>query len=205
MLSLGRDRAWKRRLLGALPALDAPRCVDLACGTGDLAFLLAEKFPDAEIVGVDLTPEMLVVARQRSRHANVRFVQGDMCELDLPDAWADLVTGSYALRNAPDLDRALAEIHRVLKPGGLAAFLDFSKPPALARQRLQINVLTVWGSFWGRVLHDNPEAHAYIGESLRQFPDRDALRRKFIEHGLTLVRAESFYFGRLESLVLKKT
>lgn len=203
-LSLGRDRAWKRRLLAALPHGTAPRCVDLACGTGDVTFLLAAQYPEGEIVGVDLTPFMLEIARERSRRAHVRFHQEDMCRMTFPDAWADIVTGSYALRNAPDLGRALREIHRILKPGGIAAFLDFSKPPGLLRQRAELAVLCAWGSLWGWVLHGDPAVYAYIAESLAQFPDRKAFRRLLQANGFRVVRSELFCFGALECVVVRK-
>lgn len=200
-LSLGRDQTWKRRLVALLPALPAPNCVDLACGTGDLTAGLANRFPQGQVVGVDLTPAMIEVARGRCVQTNVSFRVQDMCRTDIADGWADVVTGSYALRNAPVLDDALQEIRRMLRPGGWAAFLDFAKPPARWRQALQLPLLKAWGGFWGLVLHDGPE-HAYIAESLRQFPDRVALRKKFARHGFKLHTARNCFGGMLEIIVL---
>ncbi len=202
-MSLGRDRIWKRRLVHLLPAAKAPRCVDLACGTGDVTEMLAERFPDGEILGVDLTPAMIEVARGRNEVANVRFRAADMCHTGLPDNWADFVTGSYALRNAPVLDEALTEVRRVLKPGGHAAFLDFAKSPVLWRQRMQLPLLKAWGGFWGLVIHGGPE-HAYIAESLRQFPDRKAIRERFARHGFTLTSSRNCFGGMLEILVIRR-
>lgn len=127
-LSLGQDAAWKRILVAALPDLDAPVCLDIACGTGDVAFQIAERFPDAEVHGIDLTPDMIEIAKRRGARSRVSFSVGDMSHLDFADASIDLITGSYAIRNAPDLDETLQEFARVLRPGGWAAFLDFSKP-----------------------------------------------------------------------------
>lgn len=200
-MSLGRDQTWKRWLVDSLPALPAPRCVDLACGTGDVTVALAGRFPAGDIVGIDLTPAMIEVARERCSAPHVAFRVGDMCRTGLADGWADLVTGSYALRNAPVLDDALGEIRRILKPGGRAAFLDFAKAPARWRQSLQLPLLKIWGGFWGCVLHGGPE-HAYIAESLRQFPDRIALRQRFARHGFRLEHARSCFGGMLEILVL---
>lgn len=202
-MSLGRDQIWKRRLVALLPALAAPNCVDLACGTGDLTEALADRFPQGQVVGVDLTPAMIEVARVRCAQINVSFRVQDMCRTDIADGWADIVTGSYALRNAPVLDDALRETHRMLKPGGWAAFLDFAKPPSRWRQSLQLPLLKVWGGFWGLVLHGGPE-HAYIAESLRQFPDRVALREKFNQHGFRLQTARNCFGGMLEILVLER-
>jgi ubiquinone/menaquinone biosynthesis methyltransferase len=200
-MSLGRDQTWKRWLVESLPPLPAPRCVDLACGTGDVTAALAKRFPDGEIVGIDLTPAMVEVARERCPQTNVTFQVRDMCHTGIEGGWADFVTGSYALRNAPVLDDAFTEIRRVLKPGGWAVFLDFAKPPAAWRQSLQIPLLKFWGGFWGWVLHGGPE-HAYIAESLRQFPDRIALREQFARHGFRLHRSRNCFGGMLEILVL---
>jgi demethylmenaquinone methyltransferase/2-methoxy-6-polyprenyl-1,4-benzoquinol methylase len=200
-MSLGRDQVWKRRLVDLLPALPAPNCVDLACGTGDVTAELAARFPQGHIVGIDLTPAMVAVARSRCTQPNVSFRAQDMCRTDIPEGWADVVTGSYALRNAPVLDDALREVRRILKPGGQAAFLDFAKPPARWRQSLQLPLLKAWGGFWGLVVHGRPE-HAYIAESLRQFPDRLALREQFARHRFRLRAARNCFGGMLEILVL---
>jgi len=92
-------------------------------------------------------------------------------------------------------------VRRILKPGGQAAFLDFAKPPSRWRQTSQLPLLKVWGGFWGLVLHGGPE-HAYIAESLRQFPDRVALREQFAQHGFRLRAARNCFAGMLEILVL---
>ena len=202
-MSLGRDRIWKRRLVNLLPALAAPNCVDLACGTGDVTLELAARYPQGNIVGIDLTPAMIEVARSRCTVANATFQARDMCHTEIADAWTDVVTGSYALRNAPVLDDALREVRRILKPGGCAAFLDFSKSPTRWRQSLQLPLLKFWGGFWGLVIHGGPE-HAYIAESLRQFPDRVALRAQFARHGFQLHAARNCFGGMLEILLLTK-
>ena len=202
-MSFGRDQAWKRRLVGMLPDHPAPVCVDLACGTGDVTAELARRYPDGQIVGVDLTPAMIEVARSRCPQPGVRFVAADMCHTGLADGCADVVTGSYALRNAPVLDDALHEVRRLLRPGGQAAFLDFAKPPARWRQALQLPLLKAWGGFWGLVIHGGPE-HAYIAESLRQFPDRVALRRMVERHGLRPTASRNCFGGMLEILLLTR-
>jgi len=207
-LSLGRDQAWKRALLDSLPAGPAapagaaPVCIDLACGTGDVTFALARRYPRGTVCGVDLTPEMLAIARERNSCANVRLELGDMHRLPFPSASVDIVTGSYALRNAPSLGVALAEVRRVLRPGGTAAFLDFSKSPHWLSQRLTYWVLCVWGGFWGLVLHRQPAVYAYIATSLWHFPDRVALRQELARAGLAEVSSRRFYLGTLEMITV---
>lgn len=203
-MSLGRDAAWKRELVAALPQIAAPICVDLACGTGDIAFLLAEKYPDGRIIGIDLTEPMLELARKRSNSINIEFIRQDMGATDFPDASVDIITGGYAVRNAAELSQAFLEIHRILKPDGYVALLDFSKPPSLWFQKLQYLVLKYWCGLWGLLLHGNPEVHSYIAASLKAFPDRKQLRKRVAESGFVVKHSRQFYFGTLESLVLQK-
>ena len=203
-LSLGRDAAWKRHLVNALPeGLAAPRCVDLACGTGDVSLLLAERYPEGVVIGIDLTESMLELAKLRPLPTNLSFMQGDMCETGMESGSVDIVTGSYALRNAPDLEQALIEVRRILKPGGVAAFLDFSKPSMSLLQFGEYWLLKCWGGFWGLVLHGNHEVYAYIAESLAAYPDRTHLRERVANCGFSVVGERRFYLGILEMLVLK--
>lgn len=202
-LSLGRDQAWKRILIRSLPNLDAPVCLDLACGTGDLSFALADKYSDGKIIGLDLTDEMLIEARKRSRRNNVSFRLGDMAKTELKTDSIQVVTGGYALRNAADLGGALDEISRVLKPGGVAAFLDFSKPKNRSIQRFQNWILSFWGSLWGVLLHRRRSTYGYIAKSLRQYPDRAALREMIRQRGFRMIHSQRLYFGMLEIIVLE--
>lgn len=204
VLSFGGDAVWKRRLVDALSEEPAT-ALDLACGTGDVCFLLAERFSNAGIEGLDLTREMLDIAERRNQFGDrVGFVEGDICNLPQADASKELITGSYALRNAPDLLQALQEIHRVLKPGGVAAFLDFSKSPSRTAQRIQYVLLRFWGGLWGLLLHGNPAVHGYIAASLRAYPDRQQLDGFFKSAGFERVSSRLFYGGMTEMILLRK-
>jgi demethylmenaquinone methyltransferase/2-methoxy-6-polyprenyl-1,4-benzoquinol methylase len=203
-MSLGRDASWKRALVAALPDLPAPACVDLACGTGDVAFLLAARYPRGTVVGVDLVPRMLTMAMRRNRFPHARFGAGDLCALPLQDGFADVVTGAYALRNAPELRTALSEVRRILKPGGVAAFLDFSRPERPALQRAQYLLLRGWCGLWGVFLHGTPEIHGYVAESLKMFPDRNRFREVLREEGFYVVTSRPFFLGVTQLLVLRR-
>lgn len=204
LFSFWQDAGWKNSLIAALPAVPAPHCLDLACGTGDLCFLLAHKYPQGDIKGLDLTEEMLVPARKANRYPHVRFIKGDMGELEIADESSDIITGGYALRNAPDLKQAIAEIHRVLKPGGTAAFLDFSKPANRWAQKLEYYLLKGWTGLWGLILHRNHEVYSYIAESLRAFPDREALQKIFINQGFSIVDSQLHFLGITETLIVQR-
>jgi demethylmenaquinone methyltransferase/2-methoxy-6-polyprenyl-1,4-benzoquinol methylase len=203
-LSFWRDSHWKRDLIASLPPGESPLCLDLACGTGDIAFLLAGKYPQGSIVGLDITESMLELARRRNTFPNVRFASQDMARIEFAAESVDIVTGGYALRNAPDLEVTVEGIRRVLKPGGVAAFLDFSKPGAKFPQRLEYWTLKLWTGFWGMLLHRNPEVYGYIAESLQCFPDRDRLRSVFRDRGFTVIASRRYFFGITELLVVRK-
>ncbi len=202
-LSFGRDAAWKDRLVAGLPGWSAPCCLDLACGTGDLAERIARRYPRGRVVGLDLTPGMVAIARARVRLPNVAFDVADMVSTGWPDASADLVTGGYALRNAPDLAAVIREVRRVLRPGGLAVFLDFSKPAFLPARWGQWLLLKAWGGFWGLRLHGKPAVYGYLADSLARFPDRTALpawflRAGFADRGATDVMGGMIRISRFE-------
>jgi ubiquinone/menaquinone biosynthesis C-methylase UbiE len=153
-----------------------------------------------------LTPEMLLLAQQRAviEGQNVRFLQGDIAHLPFPDAYFDLVTGSYALRNAPDLAQTIEELGRVLRSGGVLAILDFAKPEHPALQKLQQWLLAGWGGLWGMVLHRDPKVHSYIGASLCTYSPQPLVVGLLEERDLSLWKREKFMFGAIEILLLQK-
>jgi ubiquinone/menaquinone biosynthesis methyltransferase len=204
LLSFGQDAKWKKRLIELLPPLSSPRCLDLACGTGDLTFALARKYPGGTIEGIDITPSMIERAEAKNTHPNVRFALHDICALPHADGSVDVITGGYALRNVPDLAVALREISRVLKPGGVAAFLDFSKPAGKTAQKVEYFLLEAWGSLWGRLLHGDSSVYEYISGSLLQFPDRQELIKLLADAGLHVLTTKRFLAGFTEITTCRK-
>jgi demethylmenaquinone methyltransferase/2-methoxy-6-polyprenyl-1,4-benzoquinol methylase len=203
-LSLCRDAAWKDKLVRALPPLASPNCLDLACGTGDITIRLAEKYRNGRIIAVDLTEGMIDLAKSRNEYDNVTFELKDMCDTQLPEDSFDIVTGGYALRNAPDLKLALAEIHRIMKPGATAAFLDFSKSHNRLCQWAENIFLKTWTSFWGWMIHRDAELYTYIAESLKLYPDRRELKKILEESGFTDIKTKRHYLGILETTICRK-
>jgi demethylmenaquinone methyltransferase/2-methoxy-6-polyprenyl-1,4-benzoquinol methylase len=204
LFSFSQDASWKRGLIAALPQEQKPHCLDLACGTGDITFLLAAKYPQGTIVGLDLTEDMLVFARERNPCKNIQFVKGDMGELEVESSSVDIITGGYALRNAPDLKQTIAEIHRVLKQDGVAAFLDFSKSAKKIQQKISYYILKGWTGMWGIILHGNHEVYSYIAESLKAYPDRETIKKLFEQQGFTVSLARLHFLGITETLIVRK-
>jgi demethylmenaquinone methyltransferase/2-methoxy-6-polyprenyl-1,4-benzoquinol methylase len=203
LMSLFRDAAWKRLLISRLPAaIDGP-VVDIATGTGDLLTLAARRWPAARLVGCDISLAMLSFAPRPSGAPRLLSCQ-DMSSLAIVTCMAAVVTGGYALRNAPDIRATLAECFRVLKPGGTAAFLDFSRSSNSARFRINYWILRLWGGLWGILMHGNPAVYAYIAESLRLFPDRDTLRSMLSDVGFVDISFLSRMGGLMDIIVARK-
>ncbi len=191
VLSYGQDARWKRTLIALAQVQPGERALDLACGTGDIAFAAAAK--GARVVGLDLTHRMLQLAAQKSRAAE--FVTGDMTSLPFPSQAFDLVTTGYGLRNVPDLNLAIDEIARVLRPGGRLLSLDFNRPqPALIRA-VYLSYLTVVGATLGWILHRDPDTYRYIPASICRYPGAAGVAALLAARGFTNVRVVPLLFG----------
>jgi ubiquinone/menaquinone biosynthesis methyltransferase len=186
VLSYGRDREWKRRLVDlAAPAPDA-RALDLATGTGDIAFAVRER--GARVVGLDVTRRMIELARAKAAGSGPSFLVGDMVALPFaPDSF-DLVTTGYGLRNVPDLGAAIDEIVRVLKPGGQALSLDFDRPANALVRAVYLQYLEIVGGVLGWLLHRNPDTYRYIPASIRKYPGAAGVARLMEARGFSRVR-----------------
>ena len=185
LLSYGRDRSWKRRLVRLAGSLDGARLLDLATGTGDIAFLAAGH--GAHVIGLDVTPRMVELAAARRRDVSAAppaFLVGDMLALPFPDGSFDAVTTGYGLRNVPDLAAAIDEIIRVLKPGGRILSLDFNRPSNRAVRAVYLAYLTLVGGAVGWILHRDPDTYRYIPASIRVYPGAEGVVSLMRERGL---------------------
>jgi demethylmenaquinone methyltransferase/2-methoxy-6-polyprenyl-1,4-benzoquinol methylase len=189
ILSYGQDRRWKDRLIDLAAPRQAARALDLATGTGDIAFALAAR--GARVVGLDITSRMIELARAkpvRENGSRPAFLVGDMLALPFPSASFDIVTTGYGLRNVPNLTMAIQEIERVLSPGGQLLSLDFNRPANRIVRAAYLAYLTVVGALLGWILHRDPDTYRYIPASIRQYPGAEAVARIFESHGFTGVR-----------------
>ncbi len=198
VLSYGRDRRWKRRLVELALLRPGVRALDLATGTGDLAFALAAR--GARVVGLDITIRMIELAKRKDARAfrlsgsgspealALHFLVGDMIALPFPSGSFDVVTTGYGLRNVTDLATAIDEIGRVLSPGGQLLSLDFNRPSNRVVRSAYLAYLTVVGAALGWMLHRDPDTYRYIPASIRQYPGAEAVARMFESRGFTGVR-----------------
>ena len=200
LLSYGQDRRWKRHLV-ALARIDPDtRALDLATGTGDIAFALSAR--GARVVGLDITPRMIEIAREKRDAAKLdprtgvlHLLVGDMGALPFSSDSFDLVTTGYGLRNVPDLPAAIEEIRRVLKPGGRVLSLDFNRPNNAFVRAVYLTYLSVVGGAIGWMLHRDPDTYRYIPASIRNYPGAKAVAQLMESSGFAAARYDRVLGG----------
>jgi demethylmenaquinone methyltransferase/2-methoxy-6-polyprenyl-1,4-benzoquinol methylase len=181
LMSFGVHRLWKRFATQLTGARAGQRVLDLASGTGDLAARLAGLVgPRGLVVMTDINAAMLARGRDRmldeGRVGNVRYAQLDAEALPFPDGCFDCVTIGFGLRNVTHKERALAEMHRVLRPGGRALVLEFSHPTAAPlRAAYDLYSFQVLPRL-GRLVADDEASYRYLAESIRVLPDQQTLK-----------------------------
>jgi demethylmenaquinone methyltransferase / 2-methoxy-6-polyprenyl-1,4-benzoquinol methylase len=200
VMSFGWHRKWKRETvrLALQGAARNPRALDLCCGSGDMSFL-AEEHGAAAVTGADFTLPMLAVARRRkiSEGRKSAFVQADALELPFPDETFDAITVGYGLRNIADLRAALAEMRRVLAPGGRVAILDFGKPANPIVRALYTLYLRAAMPIIGWLFHGDPDTYRYIPESLELYPAQRGVEPMMRDAGFDNARHENRLLGAM--------
>ena len=207
-LSFGQHRIWKRMAVKwAQPQLE-DTALDLCCGSGDLAFILAKSIgKKGKVIGADFSPQQLEIARQRHQKQGqvypIEWVEADALNLPFADNRFDCATMGYGLRNVTDISACLKEVYRVLKPGAIASFLDFHRPyqPLIGQfQQWYLDNLVVPAA-------ENlglKEDYAYINPSLERFPQGKEQIQLAQAVGFTEVKHYPIAFELMGVLVMKK-
>jgi demethylmenaquinone methyltransferase / 2-methoxy-6-polyprenyl-1,4-benzoquinol methylase len=211
IMSLGIDRGWRNRAIRELEPLvvvDRPlRVLDVATGTGDVAFAVADAYEKADVVGIDPSTGMLAVAGQkleRSRHGErVRFTTGSAEALPFEDGSFDGVTISFGIRNVPDRALGVREMGRVLRPGGRLVILELSEPRgglfgALAKFHVHHFV-----PFVGALLSGKKE-YRYLQRSIAAFPPADKFAQLIVEQGFDVLSVTPLTFGTAHLYVAER-
>lgn len=190
LLSANIDKRWRRftvKQLQDVLARPGARALDVCCGTGDLALELGAKLPT---VGIDFCHSMLVIGRDKvaRQHSPVFLSEGDALNLPFADGSFDAVTCAFGLRNLSDTAAGLIELRRMLKPGGRAAILEFSRPVVPVFRELFLFYFHRILPLIGGVISGSFGAYSYLPASVAQFPDQEKLARMMTEAGFARVR-----------------
>jgi demethylmenaquinone methyltransferase/2-methoxy-6-polyprenyl-1,4-benzoquinol methylase len=207
LLSLGLDRRWRARAVAELQLADGERLLDLCTGTGDLAIAAADRSGSdrgagprpLQVIGLDFAPAMLAIAhakiRARGFQARIPLVRGDATALPVANASCDAASIGFGIRNVDRPERAIAELARVLRPGGRLAILEFGFPtiPGIrALYRLYFRRLL---PLIGRAVSRHDEAYSYLPASVEAFQSPQAFSRMLESAGFARVRTVPLTLG----------
>jgi demethylmenaquinone methyltransferase / 2-methoxy-6-polyprenyl-1,4-benzoquinol methylase len=178
LMSGGVHRLWKDAMMDWLAPRDGQKLLDVAGGTGDVAFRFLKRAPGARATVLDLTEPMLIEGRQRAEAASLAdrldWVVGDAMALPFADNSFDVYTISFGIRNVTRIPDALAEAYRVLKPGGRLMVLEFSRIPndllQWAYDKYSFGVIPAMG----QAVTGDRASYQYLVESIRKFPDQES-------------------------------
>lgn len=212
-MSMGQHHRWRNRALKAalknLPEQTDLKILDVATGTGDLAFRLHDLRPESLITGIDLSEGMLEIARKKleelpeSERVLLAFGKGDSLALPFHDGEFDMVTVAYGVRNFSDLRKGLREMRRVLKPGGVNCIIELSEPTGwLTRTayKLYSGRIIPWA---GKIVTGDDKAYSYLPESIAACPQREDMAALLRASGYNHVEWKSLSFGALTYYIAK--
>jgi demethylmenaquinone methyltransferase/2-methoxy-6-polyprenyl-1,4-benzoquinol methylase len=199
LMSGGVHRLWKDAMMDWLAPRSGQRLLDVAGGTGDVAFRFLKRAQGASAVVCDMTEPMLIEGRKRAEAEKMAdrldWVVGDAMALPFPDASFDTYTISFGIRNVTRIPDALREAYRVLKPGGRLMVLEFSQIPNDMLQKVydlySFNVIPVMG----QIVAGDRDSYQYLVESIRKFPDQETFAAMIRQAGFGQVKYRNLTMG----------
>ncbi|MEY8768056.1 bifunctional demethylmenaquinone methyltransferase/2-methoxy-6-polyprenyl-1,4-benzoquinol methylase UbiE [Francisella philomiragia] len=200
LMSFGIHRIWKKQTIAKTGVRKGDKVLDLAGGTGDLAYKFCQMVgSQGKVVLSDINSSMLEVGKEKLTNkgcvGNIEYVQANAECLPFPDNYFDCITISFGLRNVTDKAKALASMCRVLKPGGRLLVLEFSKPivPMLSKvyDEYSFNALP----FLGKIITQDAESYKYLAESIRKHPDQETLKQMMYDAGFDNVEYQNMTGG----------
>ncbi len=199
LLSLGIDQWWRRRAISYLKNEAPPRVLDVATGTADVAILLAKTLKTSQITGVDIANQMLEIGREKIRAAGlesqIQLETGDSEQLNFADNSFEGLTVAFGVRNFEHLEKGLAEMLRVLTPGGRAVILEFSRPHVFPFKQLYSGYFRYVLPLIGRLTSRDTRAYSYLFESVQTFPEGNQMLQILTNIGYKNPRCERLTLG----------
>jgi demethylmenaquinone methyltransferase/2-methoxy-6-polyprenyl-1,4-benzoquinol methylase len=197
LMTAGQDRAWRRFVIDKTDIAAGDYLLDIASGTGDIAFEGVRLVPGVNAVSADFALPMMHVGQRRPLGNRVQWTGADAMNMPFDDDTFDAVTAGYLLRNVPDIPRTLSEIHRVTKPGGRFVVLDSAPPPpGPMRPFINIHLKYVIPTL-GTMITGEGDAYEYLPESTQAFKTPGELAQLMVKAGFTGVSFKTFVFGTM--------
>ncbi len=198
-LSAGIDVGWRKKAIRQLKELQPKTVLDVATGTADVALLTYQLLKPAKIIGIDISEGMLDLGRKKiaakQLDSVIELQSGDSEAINFGDASFDAITVAFGVRNFANLQKGLSEMKRVLKPGGKAVILEFSKPK-MPGIRILYNLYTrIVAPQAGRMIAKNKDAYQYLNDSIEAFPEGNAFIKIMESVGFNNVHLKTLSFG----------
>lgn len=200
VLSFGMHRIWKAQTINLSGVQSGDSILDIAGGTGDLALKFKKKVgPDGTVILADINAAMLREGRNKllneAGESDIKFVQTNAQSLSFPDNSFDIVSIAFGLRNVTDKEKAIADMYRVLKPGGRLLILEFSKTNNTFLKKgydfYSFNIMPKLGDFFA----NDADSYQYLAESIRKHPDQETLKKMVLDAGFSFCTYHNFLDG----------
>ena len=195
VMSFGAHRLWKTIFIDYVNPLKGEKIIDIGSGSGDLVLEIQKKNSNTIIDIVDLNQEMLNEGKKRIKKGNVKFYLQNAENLKFDNDTYDKYLISFCLRNITNIEQALKEAFRVLKPGGKYYCMEFSKPTSIPLRKIYSFYKSNFLPFFGKVFARNQEAYNYLNESIDMFPNQEILKNKIEHAGFRSVKYTNLFDG----------
>lgn len=198
-MSLGIDVGWRKKALKLLVPLQPKMVLDVATGTGDVAIMAQRMLQPEKVIGIDISEGMLAFGREKVAKAGlsdkITLQAGDSETISFPDATFDAITAAFGVRNFENLEKGLAEMHRVLKPGGKMVILEFSNPTKTPIKQLYNFYFRYITPTIGKWIARNKAAYSYLPSSVKAFPQGQVMCDILQKIGFQAVTCKTLTFG----------
>lgn len=202
IMSFGQNLRIKKTAVDNARLPSTAKVLDICTGTGDIAIYLAKNtVTQGSVVGLDFSKNMLEIARSRAKNIqNLSFIEGDALNLPFEDNTFDACFISFGLRNLPDIKKAIEEMKRVTKTGGLIVNLDTGKPKGFVKFFHKVYIFNII-PILGKIFHGDASAYKYLPKSIENFLDCDQMAHIFEQEGLINVKKFNFIFDAISQQI----
>jgi demethylmenaquinone methyltransferase/2-methoxy-6-polyprenyl-1,4-benzoquinol methylase len=205
LFTFGMHKKWKRKLAQSFINHN-DIVVDIGCGTGDFSFACMEQKPQ-HVIGIDFSSEMIQEASKKNTVESqkcIKFVIGDAVNLPIRSSSVDICSLSFVIRNIPNIQDMLSEVHRILKPGGKLVILEVFKPPSKGINFIVSFYINFFVLFLGRVISKHKDGYVYLNYSINTFMNIDELGTQLQQEKFIIIQKKMVMLASVGTLVVQK-